>query len=80
MVEDCDDCFENEEGDRVVEIEEAEVEKKEEAEPKPEKKKVKKESLDSDLAEIDTQAGIVQISTKWYFHLVIMDFKFIQES
>jgi hypothetical protein len=25
LVEDCDDCFENEEGDRVVEIEEVEV-------------------------------------------------------
>ena len=42
-------------------MEEAEVEKKEEAEPK---KKVKKESLDSDLAEIDTQAGIVAMEAK----------------
>jgi hypothetical protein len=48
----------------VVGMEEAEVEKKEEAEPKPEKKKVKKESLDSDLAEIDTQAGIVAMEAK----------------
>jgi hypothetical protein len=35
-----------------------------EAEPKPEKKKVKKESLDSELAEIDTQAGIVAMEAK----------------
>jgi hypothetical protein len=35
-----------------------------EAEPKPEKKKVKKESLDADLAEIDTQAGIVAMEAK----------------
>ena len=48
----------------MVGMEEAEVEKKEEAEPKPEKKKVKKESLDSDLAEIDTQAGIVAMEAK----------------
>jgi len=33
-------------------------------EPQPEKKKVKKESLDSDLAEIDTQAGIVAMEAK----------------
>jgi len=45
----------------MVGMEEAEVEKKEEAEPK---KKVKKESLDSDLAEIDTQAGIVAMEAK----------------
>jgi hypothetical protein len=42
----------------------AEVENVEEAEPKPEKKKVKKESLDADLAEIDTQAGIVAMEAK----------------
>lgn len=48
----------------IVGMEEAEIEKKEEAEPKPEKKKVKKESLDSDLAEIDTQAGIVAMEAK----------------
>ncbi len=48
----------------VVGMEEVEVEKKEEAEPKLEKKKVKKESLDSDLAEIDTQAGIVAMEAK----------------
>lgn len=36
----------------------------EEAEPKEEKKKVKKESLDADLAEIDTQAGIVAMEAK----------------
>jgi uncharacterized protein (DUF2164 family) len=36
----------------------------EEAEPKPEKKKVKKESLDADLAEIDTQAGVVAMEAK----------------
>ena len=48
----------------VVDMEEAEVEKKEEAEPKPEKKKVKKESLDSDLAEIDTQARVVAMEAK----------------
>jgi hypothetical protein len=35
-----------------------------EAEPKPEKKKIKKESLDSELAEIDTQAGIVAMEAK----------------
>lgn len=35
-----------------------------EAEPKPEKKKVKKESLDADLAEIDTQAGVVAMEAK----------------
>jgi hypothetical protein len=35
-----------------------------EAEPKPEKKKVKKESLDAELAEIDTQAGIVAMEAK----------------
>jgi hypothetical protein len=35
-----------------------------EAEPKVEKKKVKKESLDADLAEIDTQAGIVAMEAK----------------
>lgn len=33
-------------------------------EPKEEKKKVKKESLDADLAEIDTQAGIVAMEAK----------------
>jgi hypothetical protein len=33
-------------------------------EPKPEKKKIKKESLDTDLAEIDTQAGIVAMEAK----------------
>ena len=48
----------------VVGMEEAKVEKEEEAEPKPEKKKVKKESLDADLAEIDTQAGIVAMEAK----------------
>jgi hypothetical protein len=42
----------------MVEMEEAE------AEPKPEKKKVKKESLDADLAEIDTQANIVAMEAK----------------
>ena len=42
----------------VVGMEEAEVE------PKAEKKKVKKESLDSELAEIDTQAGIVAMEAK----------------
>jgi hypothetical protein len=36
----------------------------EKAEPKEEKKKVKKESLDADLAEIDTQAGIVAMEAK----------------
>jgi hypothetical protein len=48
----------------MVGMEEAKVEKKEEAEPKPEKKKVKKESLDADLAKIDTQAGIVAMEAK----------------
>ena len=48
----------------VVGMEEAEVEKKEEAEPKPEKKKVKKESLDADLAEIDNQARVVAMEAK----------------
>jgi hypothetical protein len=48
----------------MVGMEEAEVEPKAEAEPKPEKKKVKKESLDADLAEIDTQAGIVAMEAK----------------
>jgi len=33
-------------------------------EPKSEKKKIKKESLDNDLAEIDTQAGIVAMEAK----------------
>ena len=42
-------------------MEEAEAEPKAEVEPK---KKVKKESLDSDLAEIDTQAGIVAMEAK----------------
>ena len=42
----------------------AEVENVEEAEPKAEKKVVKKESLDSELAEIDTQAGIVAMEAK----------------
>ena len=37
---------------------------KAEDEPKPEKKKVKKESLDADLAEIDTQAEIVAMEAK----------------
>jgi len=37
---------------------------KESEESKPEKKKVKKESLDADLAEIDTQAGIVAMEAK----------------
>ena len=41
-----------------------EAEPKVEDEPKPEKKKVKKESLDADLAEIDTQAGIVAMEAK----------------
>jgi len=36
----------------------------EEAEPKAEKKVVKKESLDAELAEIDTQAGIVAMEAK----------------
>jgi hypothetical protein len=45
----------------MVGMEEAEVEK---AEPKPAKKAVKKESLDSELAEIDTQAGIVAMEAK----------------
>jgi len=48
----------------VVGMEEAEVEKVEEAEPKAEKKAVKKESLDAELAEIDTQAGIVAMEAK----------------
>jgi predicted thioesterase len=42
----------------------AEVENVEEAEPKAEKKAVKKESLDAELAEIDTQAGIVAMEAK----------------
>jgi predicted thioesterase len=42
----------------------AEVENVEEAEPKVEKKAVKKESLDAELAEIDTQAGIVAMEAK----------------
>jgi hypothetical protein len=46
----------------VESVEEAEP--KVEDEPKPEKKKVKKESLDADLAEIDTQAGIVAMEAK----------------
>ena len=46
----------------VENVEEAEP--KVEDEPKPEKKKVKKESLDADLAEIDTQAGIVAMEAK----------------
>jgi hypothetical protein len=37
---------------------------KESEEPKSEKKKVKKESLDTELAEIDTQAGIVAMEAK----------------
>ncbi len=45
----------------MVGMEEAEVEK---AEPKVAKKAVKKESLDSELAEIDTQAGIVAMEAK----------------
>ena len=45
----------------MVGMEEAEAEPKAEVEPK---KKVKKESLDSDLAEIDTQAGIVAMEAK----------------
>jgi hypothetical protein len=45
----------------MVGMEEAEVEK---AEPKPAKKAVKKESLDAELAEIDTQAGIVAMEAK----------------
>ena len=48
----------------MVGMEEAEVESKVETESKPEKKKVKKESLDNDLAEIDTQAGIVAMEAK----------------
>ena len=48
----------------VVGMEEAKEEPKEEAEPKPEKKKVKKESLDADLAEIDTQARVVAMEAK----------------
>jgi hypothetical protein len=48
----------------VVGMEEAEIEKVEEAEPKAEKKAVKKESLDAELAEIDTQAGIVAMEAK----------------
>ena len=46
----------------VENVEEAEP--KVEDEPKSEKKKVKKESLDADLAEIDTQAGIVAMEAK----------------
>jgi predicted thioesterase len=42
----------------------AEVENVEEAEPKAGKKAVKKESLDAELAEIDTQAGIVAMEAK----------------
>jgi len=42
----------------------AEVENVEEVEPKAEKKAVKKESLDAELAEIDTQAGIVAMEAK----------------
>ena len=42
----------------------AEVKNVEEAEPKAEKKVVKKESLDAELAEIDTQAGIVAMEAK----------------
>jgi hypothetical protein len=42
----------------AVEVEEVKEE------PKEEKKKVKKESLDADLAEIDTQAGIVAMEAK----------------
>lgn len=45
----------------MVGMEEAEAEPKAEVEPK---KKVKKESLDADLAEIDTQAGIVAMEAK----------------
>ena len=45
----------------MVGMEEAEAEPKTEVEPK---KKVKKESLDADLAEIDTQAGIVAMEAK----------------
>jgi hypothetical protein len=45
----------------MVGMEEAEVEK---AEPKATKKAVKKESLDAELAEIDTQAGIVAMEAK----------------
>jgi hypothetical protein len=48
----------------VVGMEEAEVENVEEVEPKAEKKAVKKESLDTELAEIDTQAGIVAMEAK----------------
>ncbi len=48
----------------MVGMEEAKEEPKEEAEPKPEKKKVKKESLDADLAEIDTQARVVAMEAK----------------
>jgi hypothetical protein len=48
----------------VVGMEEAEAESKAETEPKVEKKKVKKESLDTELAEIDTQAGIVAMEAK----------------
>jgi hypothetical protein len=53
----------NENVERVG-MEEAEVENVEEAEPKAAKKVVKKESLDSELAEIDTQAGIVAMEAK----------------
>jgi hypothetical protein len=45
----------------MVGMEEAEDEK---AEPKATKKAVKKESLDAELAEIDTQAGIVAMEAK----------------
>jgi hypothetical protein len=48
----------------MVGMEEAEAEPKAETEPKVEKKKVKKESLDTELAEIDTQAGIVAMEAK----------------
>jgi hypothetical protein len=40
------------------------MEEAEKAEPKAEKKAVKKESLDAELAEIDTQAGIVAMEAK----------------
>jgi len=50
--------------ENVIGVETVVTNEAEEIEPKPEKKKIKKESLDADLAEIDTQANIVAMEAK----------------
>ena len=50
--------------ENIIGVETVVTNEAEEIEPKPEKKKIKKESLDADLDEIDTQANIVAMEAK----------------